>query len=303
MIHEYAVDPNSVSSFNEIWQALEQFGVGYGRMLVGCPKKWWEIVKRNLAEAESRMPPAEYKELEERCFRLKEKRILIYRSNLKFDGDKSKTWVQGLLPEHRERPFRAVLQLEPELNEEIPILGKFDFRDKNPLWRVERTITVPRNDVALAKAVTPLLRISSDLLVIDPYFSGEDRHCSTLKHMLEGTFESGGRLNRVEVHTRTQASSGFLEGNIRRFVHAKLAECPEIQVFKWSQKSGGERLHDRFILTDRGGFEFPGGTDSGEEGQTTSVHLLDNEAYLLRWKQYQPETAAFKLVESFCVPA
>ena len=37
MIHEYAVNPDSLSSFNEIWQALEQFGVQHGRMLVGCP--------------------------------------------------------------------------------------------------------------------------------------------------------------------------------------------------------------------------------------------------------------------------
>ena len=111
MIHEYAVDPSSLSSFNEIWQALEQFGVAHGRMLVQCPKKWWGIVKQNLEMAESTLPPAEYKTLEERCFRLKDDRKIIFRKNLKFDGDKS--FVEALAAEHVDRPFRAGLQLEP----------------------------------------------------------------------------------------------------------------------------------------------------------------------------------------------
>jgi len=302
MIHEYAVNPDSLSSFNEIWQALEQFGVGHGRMLVGCPKRWWGMVQANLAVAESQLPPAEYKELEERCFRLKEDRILIHRRNMKFDGE-TKTWLEGLLSEHRERPFRAVLQLDPDANSEIPVLGKFDFKDRNPLWSVSRSVAVDRSDTALAAVVAPLLQISSDLLLIDPYFSSDYRHCATLRCMLAAALEGGGKLGRVEVHTKTAASADLLANNIRQFVYAKLAECPEIHVFKWTQKPGGERLHDRFILSDRGGVEIPGGTDTGDAGQTTNVHLLDNKAYLFRWNQYQPETAAFKLVESFCVPA
>ena len=59
MIHEYAVDPEALASFNEIWQALEQFGVSHGRVLVQCPKKWWGIVKMNLALAEGVLHPAE----------------------------------------------------------------------------------------------------------------------------------------------------------------------------------------------------------------------------------------------------
>jgi hypothetical protein len=33
-----------------------------------------------------------------------------------------------------------------------------------------------------------------------------------------------------------------------------------------------------------------------EPGQTTEVSLLDEDSYLLRWQQYQRETAAFDLV-------
>jgi hypothetical protein len=57
-----------------------------------------------------------------------------------------------------------------------------------------------------------------------------------------------------------------------------------------------ERLHDRFVLTDRGGVLSTYGWDSGEPGQTSEVSLLDEDSYLLRWKQYQRENAAFDLV-------
>lgn len=300
MLHEYAVNPNSLSSFNEIWQALEQFGVAHGRLLVECPKRWWGLVRKELADAEQRLPPAEYKELEERCFRLKEDRILIRRRNLNFDGEQS-CWLDGLLPEHRSRPFRAVLQLEVPQASEIPVLARFDFKDQNPLWKVDRTITVARTAEALTDAVLPLLKIGTDLLLIDPYFSGEYRHCSVFARMLAAALDSGARFDRVEVHTRTTAAGSLLSDRIRQRVMAKVPHCPAITVFKWQQIPGGERLHDRFILTDRGGIEIPGGTDVGEPGETTNVTLLDDSVYRCRWDQYQESSGAFDLASKIAV--
>ena len=294
MIHEYAVDPEALASFNEIWQALEQFGVSHGRVLVQCPKKWWGIVKMNLALAEGVLHPAEYKALEERCFRLKESRKLIFRKNLKFDGEKP--FVEALTAEHADRPFQAVVQLLPSAQSCIPVLSRFDLHEGNPLWKVPRSQTVAKNADALASAVVPLLRISNDVLLVDPYFAGKPQEYQSFVRMLQMLAEQGNSLLRVEIHTSSKGTAAFIKEKANTSIVPRLPPGTEVKVFQWNERPGGERLHDRFVLTDRGGMLSTYGWDSGNPGQTTEVALLDEDSYRLRWNQYQRETAAFDLV-------
>ncbi len=302
MIHEYAVDPKSLSSFNEIWQALEQFGVAHGRMLVQCPKRWWAIVKENLEHAEGTLAPAEYKALEERCFRLKEARKIIFRKNLKYDGEKP--FVEALAAEHAERPFRAVLQLDPVAGSPVPVLSRFDLHDGNALWKVRNSQSVPRTADALSAIVAPLLRISEDFLYVDPYFASKPQEYQSLVKMLQDAHAAGKSLQRVEVHTSTKGTAGFILDKARTSIVPRLPKGIEIKVFQWRERDGGERLHDRFVLTNRGGIASSYGWDTGESGQTTEVSLMDDDSYLHRWNQYQRETAAFDLVgEPFVIKA
>jgi hypothetical protein len=300
MIHEYAIDPDALASFNEVWQALEQFGVSHGRVVVQCPKRWWGIVKRNLETAESILHPREYKSLEERCFRLKESRKLVSRRNLKYDGEKQ--FVDALADEHLNRPFQAVVQLEPNPNAAIPVLSRFDLHDGNPLWKVGRSKAVDRNSEALAMAVEPLIRISTDFLFIDPYFASKPQDYQSLVKMLHVATEQQSAVPRIEIHTSTKGTMAFILDKCRTSIAPRLPAKTEIKVFQWRERVGGERLHDRFVLTDLGGMLSTYGWDSGEPGQTTEVSLLDEDSYLNRWKQYQRETAAFDLVgEPFAI--
>lgn len=294
MIHEYAVDPDALSSFNEIWQALEQFGVAHGRVLVQCPKTWWKTVTENLKNAERVLHPAEYKSLEERCFRLKEAKKIIRRKNLKYDGEKP--FVEALATEHADRPFRAVLQIERATTGPIPVLSRLDLHDSNPLWKVRRSQAVPRTAVALADVVAPLLRISTDFLIVDPYFGSKPEEYPSLVKMLQGAAAQKASLKRIEIHTRVIGTAIFIQDKARTAIVPRLPPGTEIKVFQWKERVGGERLHDRFILTDRGGISSSYGWDSGEPGQSTEVSLLDDDSYLFRWGQYQKDTAAFDLV-------
>ena len=294
MIHEYAVNPDALSSFNEIWQALEQFGVAHGRVVVQCPKTWWKTVKENLESAEDVLRPAEYKSLEERCFRLKEAKKIIRRKNLKYDGEKP--FVEALAMEHADRPFRAVLQLERATKGPIPVLSRFDLHEGNPLWKVRRSQAVPKTADALADAVVPLLRISTDFLFVDPFFASKPQDYQSLVKMLQTATAQNTSLQRIEIHTGTKGTAVFIQDKARAAIVPRLPPRIEITVFQWKEREGGERLHDRFVLTDRGGLSSSYGWDSGEPGQSTEVSLLDDDSYLFRWGQYQKDTAAFDLI-------
>lgn len=299
MIHEYAVDPDSLSSFNQIWQALEQFGVAHGRVLVQCPKKWWRIVKRNLEQAEAQLQPGEYKALEERCFRLKEDRKMIFRKNLKFDGEKP--FAEALATEHQTRPFRALVQLNPESARYVPLLSRFDLHDMNPLWRVARCLTVAKSADVLAENVVPLLKISADFLMVDPYFAARPQEWQSFPVMLKRCLASDHGLQRIELHTKTAGTRSFDEKTIRDFIRRNVPSGLTVSVLQWVEREGGDRLHDRFVLTDRGGIQSSFGWDNGEPGQTTTLSLLDVESYRFRWDQYQKLTAAFDLVSEFVI--
>jgi hypothetical protein len=57
-------------------------------------------------------------------------------------------------------------------------------------------------------------------------------------------------------------------------------------VRRLGQKTGGEKLHNRYILTDLGGVAFGVGLDEGDDGETDDLTLMDRALYELRWSQY-----------------
>ncbi len=59
-----------------------------------------------------------------------------------------------------------------------------------------------------------------------------------------------------------------------------------VLVRRLSERPDGERLHNRYILTDLGGVSFGIGLDDGNEGETDDVALMGREQYDRRWSQY-----------------
>ena len=63
------------------------------------------------------------------------------------------------------------------------------------------------------------------------------------------------------------------------------------------ERLGGQRLHNRYILTDVGGLIFGVGLDDGGAGEIDDVSLMDRSQYELRWSQHATESRAFDLTE------
>ncbi|MCA9042564.1 MAG: hypothetical protein KDA65_19570, partial [Planctomycetaceae bacterium] len=299
MLHEYTVDPDSLASFNELWQALEQFGVSHGRLLVECPKSWWKKVKQNLNDVERRLPPMAYKQMEERFSRLKEQRKLIRRRNLQFDGNLP--FPQALAAEHQSRPFRAVIQLDPSEGSAVPVLSKYDLHDGNILWKVPRSLAVPKTAKHLCEAVAPLLKISSDFLLIDPYFASRPEAYRSIPAMLRTAMGDDRPLSRIEIHTGTKGTESFIRDKFRAVQAPHLPTGLQIRIFQWEQREGGERLHDRYLLTDRGGVSSSYGWDCGDDGVTTEISLLDDATFIRQKGHYQEPGGPFHLVRKFTI--
>ncbi|MBL8818841.1 MAG: hypothetical protein JNL58_22620 [Planctomyces sp.] len=122
MIHEYAVDPRIVEESELMWQALEQFGVSHGRVIIECPKTWWKTIKQSLQSVESRLSALQYKLLEERCEWLRFSHAVIRRRDAQFDG--TLPYAKAISREYSQRPFRAVVCSESDDGCGVPILTR-----------------------------------------------------------------------------------------------------------------------------------------------------------------------------------
>ena len=45
------------------------------------------------------------------------------------------------------------------------------------------------------------------------------------------------------------------------------------------EKPGGDKLHNRYLLSDIGGIDFGAGLDDGKEGWTDDIRILGKERY------------------------
>src|SRR5262249_17455720 len=135
-------------------------------------------------------------------------------------------------------------------------------------------------------------KVCREVLFIDPHFSPkEPRYQHPLKEFLAILHSNQSFPERIEVHTGEDLEVGFFKDECQKWLPRIIPERLKVRLVQWLQRDRGEKLHNRFILTDKGGVMFGVGLDDGDgaDGETDDITLLDKETYWLRWKQYTSE--------------
>jgi hypothetical protein len=287
MIYEYALEPELVATWTDrrdFRYFVERFGLGQGRIVSRYPKRWTRLVW----DAFDGAGELDRKRLEELLARLSE--CMVRRADIHWDPA-SASWLDNAEREHERRPFHAIVaRANPRGHPRVLVGADLDERSE-PLWAASRGRSVQREAGAMADAVAPALRSSSVVIFVDPYFGPErSRHRRPFEAFLERMLKDrpGRAPERVEVHTAAEETG--TEDFFRGECHARLRRCvPEgmrIVIRRLGQKAGGEKLHNRYVLTELGGIAFGVGLDDGDDGETDDLTLLDREVYELRWSQY-----------------
>ena len=287
MIHEYALEPELVATWTDRSTCRyfkENFGLGQGRLVSRYPKRWSRLVR----DAFRGNNDLAQKRLEELLVCLSER--MVRRSNIQWDAD-STSWLENAEREHERRPFHAILALtDPNNHSHVLTESKMD-KDSATRWTVRRGCSVARNAAEMADAVAPLLRCSSEVIFVDPYFGPErPRYRRPFRAFLEQMVSQrpGEMPKRIEVHTGVEdtGTEEFFRGECESRLRQCVPEEVRVIVRRLRQKQDGERLHNRYILTNLGGVAFGIGLDDGNEGETDDITLMDRDQYELRWSQY-----------------
>jgi hypothetical protein len=295
MISELALDPELVASWHDPskWAFFrEAFAAETGRIASAYPRKWRQEVVRTF----HRLFPAatadsmERRRLEAVLDRLGER--MVERESR---HSQCPTWLQKAIAEHQKRPFHGILSVTPDATVSEVMTPQMLFSERPPAaWAVPQNPAPPRTAAAFAEAVAPLLKRCKEAVFVDPWFSPEKRRFQEpLRAMLAVLWGPGCCVSMPT------AQLVIAEGS-RRDPRLLLGKCQErlpqilptghgLQVTVLRQRDGGEKIHNRYILTKIAGVSFGTGldvADDGEVGQSDDLCRLSADQLLKRWGQY-----------------
>ena len=289
MLHEYAVEPELAATWGDRKSGRYfrgKFGLGTPRIMSRYPPNWEQLVWA------ARKDDSQRKRMEELIQRLSE--VMVTRQGPDWNPDR--TWLENTLNEHRRIPFHAILvrgNPDPHPN----VLVADDLDEHTSLWSIPHK-AIPRTAAAIAGAVRDMLRMANDVVFIDPHFAPQrSRHTKVLAACLRACLDK--RLVREHPTVRVFTEAATKNGTRQYFEEECPARLPRmlprrqrVTISRLKERSEGEKLHNRYILTESGGVGFPAGLDE-KPGATDDPWLLTREQHQKRWPQYAGNPLAF----------
>ena len=164
-------------------------------------------------------------------------------------------------------------------------------------------LPIRRTAKVVAHAVGSMLRIAADIVFVDPYFAPH-RHgyVRVLGSCLRACHEKRiAAPPRVLVVTsgepKKNGTREFFEGQCRQQLPKHLPAGQRVTIRRLMERQGGERLHNRYVLTEHGGVSFGAGLDERRDA-TDDLQVLDRTTYDKRWSQYSGASPAFDCADA-----
>lgn len=325
MIFEFALEPELVATWHDRSAYLffeEKFGLKTRRIVSAYPRKWRNLVWRAFKAG----PHASNQSAEMRLNALlTDLTQTIVKRHSTFE--EIPVWLERAEAEHAQRPFHALVSREnPRRNEKVIPATKL-INEGHPCWSIADTPPTPRDARELATAVATILRTCQHIVFIDPYFDPQKpRFMEPMAAFLKEIWANGycDGNPRVELHTSIDRFFKEYERGVNRNLDEERKACsnliyymkellpriiPEdkkLHVTIWKQRECGQKLHNRYILTEFCGVAFGTGLDQSDDqtaAETDDLHFMDSAKYNKRWQEYLGNPSTFDLaVPSFSIP-
>lgn len=297
MIHEYALEPELVATWHERMLGrffIEQFGFGTGRVVSRYPKNWrkrvWDAFRSGAIAGE-----IEQKRIEELLARLTAPEV----RRPGHIWDAAHDWLTNAESEHARKPFYTILARNNPRASGSVMLAEDVLSGTPAGWGAPNSVVVPRTAGSMAQCIEAMLRCATRVIFVDPHFrASRPKFRSPLIEFLRiiGTGDPSVALELHAGHVADDAPPwDFFRRECEEHLPRIVPNGLTLVVRRWKNRNGGERLHNRYILTDVGGVQFGFGLDEGDPGTTDDVTLLSADSYRRRLESYTGPTLAFEL--------
>jgi hypothetical protein len=165
-----------------------------------------------------------------------------------------------------------------------------------PGWAAPGSVIVVRSAVAMAQCVAAMLRSARWIVFVDPHFRAHRReYLNALGEFLKIVAAASPTIG-IELHAAGGDQAPPWEkfkSDCEKYLPRVIPAGFTLLVRRWINRPVGERLHNRYILTDVGGVAFGFGLDEGDIGTTDDVTLLGAAMYSQRVNDYAGANPSF----------
>ncbi|MBF0186289.1 MAG: hypothetical protein HQL50_00015 [Magnetococcales bacterium] len=299
MFHEFTLDPEMVARWydrREYAFFAGRFGMDTGRVVSGYPKKWRQMVMRAFYDQHPGASEISTKRIEALLDTLCENMV---KRPASFNDQPS--WLEKAESEHGERPFRGILSHNNPRNQPFIVTsgelvnGTITDQKNAEHWEVPPAPSPPRDAGEFAQVVAPILRCCQHAVFVDPHFDPDPyrpRFLNTLREMLSILWgqNHGLKAPQAELHISADKKG---ENEILRKCRTHLPDIipsgGKLRVVIWKSRPGGEKLHNRYLLTDIGSVGFGVGLDEADQSdhdESDDLFRLSSRQHAKRWGQY-----------------
>src|SRR5262249_53913086 len=150
------------------------------------------------------------------------------------------------------KPFKAIVAAQNPRGHGAVIVGDgIDPADGR--WVCPVGLTVERKAETIAAALSAMLVNCRQLHLIDPHFGPENaRHRKILERLMGVLAANGVAPSTICVHCQYKSTLEFFEDEAKAMA-ARLPPGLTVSFVRWNERGGGEKLHNRYVLTDLGG--------------------------------------------------
>lgn len=308
MIYEYAVEPALVARWAKegVVGLAGQFGLDHRRVVSDLPTDWEsEVVAALLEEFDYDAGDPDY--LQANAFLsalLAFMNTNVVNRGLKFEADRP--WLDQAIKVHAQEPFCAILARSPRAGNSEVITERIVDQLQDQRWYLPTVKPIPKTSTDLAAVLAPLLRGAKKIVVVDPYFNPRDE---AYREVLAELLLSAARLRgpgrgmpSVELivgvgEERPNGGATPVEkqienaaGNLCTWACHYLPFCIPVGMqltFRCAMNfPDGDKLHNRFVLTDFAGVSLPYGTQALGALVFDDLSLLYRGQYEERWRQF-----------------
>ncbi|EHR6472067.1 hypothetical protein [Vibrio parahaemolyticus] len=284
MIREYAVDPDAYTrNLDALQRFFTDFRAEKGRVVTAIPSLQRNWVRAQQDSIRSMQLPTLQRR---KCF---EKISELAGSSL----------MPGIqIPANLNLWIEQARHVKGELGTEAIITctsdepnGEFDYAElmfhEPQNWNIDQTISVPRNAVALADAISVSLSLAEVAMFIDPYFHpSDDRYRRPFIEFIKRLSSGRRPCRRALIYTALQGdkTKADLQRGLEDHIQPLLPAGFELELSIWPSN----QMHDRFVLTKQVGYSFGHGLDEAtyQDAIEVNVHRLAETARQAEYRKF-----------------
>lgn len=294
----FAIEPEAINNWNDFRYVVEKFGYSKGLLIARYPKRWMAMVME--ACRNNDLSDIELKKIEERLSQIKLDRL--YKCGLEYESDQS--WRANVARQEIFSCVDAVLVKDFDGSDKFHAVSDAD----EGLFNNRREYQVKRDASSLAKAATRLIRDSSSLILVDPYFRSS-REClkvlSEFVNLIIAEAKPEYELVVHVAHSKYPVSSELFISESTRHLSDYLDSKISVTIVRWSDQQLDFDFHARYLITSQGGLRYDRGfvepADLEDREKVTDVTCMDDQIKLEIIEQFNNYKFSELVVDQFRV--